>query len=89
MLDIIEEGKLIKFTQILGLISEGHLQRQCMQGVSCVLVIHIYFMIQSSQGIAKFLNPNSPSAFDLVSSICHNQMEASRKRNLSDRVQSG
>ena len=46
MLDIIEEGKLIKFTQILGLISEGHLQRQCMQGVSCVLVIHIYFMIQ-------------------------------------------
>lgn len=89
MLDIIEEGKLIKFTQILGLISESHLQRQCMQGVSCVLVIPMYFIIQSSQGIAKFLNPNSPSAFDLVSSICHNQMEASWKRNLSDRVQSG
>ena len=47
MLDI-EEGKLSKFTQILGLISETHLQRQCIQGVSSMLVIHIYFMIQST-----------------------------------------
>ena len=36
-------------------------------------------MIQSTYGIAKFLNPNSPSAFVLVSSICHKQREASWK----------
>ena len=42
MLDIIEEGKLSKFTQILGLISESHLQRQCIQGVqACLLFIYI------------------------------------------------
>lgn len=83
MLDIIE-GRVC-LIPIMGLISESHLQRQysgCFKHACYSYIFHDSEHI----GNSKIPKPQLPSAFDLVSSICHKQMEASRKRNLSDTV---